>query len=252
MSVQVSGDGAASWTELTRLAGPADDSAPIPFVYDIGSYTSADTRVRFVVADRLSGRVGVDSIELSGGDGAQGSDPNADQTPPGYSSYPAVVGADTLHGQGITGAGVTIAVVDTGFWPWTSLAEDTQGSPRLLVRYDAIRKELHLGDDLNGHGTHVSSIMLNSSSVAQGGYNGIAPDAGIVGIKAFDNDGRASYANVIHAPRLDPGEQGRLRDPSRESLLQRYAALVLLGRSSEPGGDGSLGRGSGGRGRGRQ
>ena len=29
------------------------------------------------------------------------------------------------------------------------------------------------------------------------GFNGIAPDAGLVGVKAFDDDGRGSYANVI-------------------------------------------------------
>ena len=55
VSVQLSADGAASWIELARLEGPADDDAALPFVYDVGSYTSADTRIRFVAADRMSG-----------------------------------------------------------------------------------------------------------------------------------------------------------------------------------------------------
>ena len=31
-------------------------------------------------------------------------------------NYPAMIGADTLHCRGITGRGVTIAVLDTGLW----------------------------------------------------------------------------------------------------------------------------------------
>ncbi len=92
-----------------------------------------------------------------------------------------------------------MAVVDTGIWPWFSLVENTAGEDRYLVRYDAIRDALHLGDDGNGHGTHVASVIANSQEPDGQPlvYSGIAPDADLVSIKAFDDSGNGSYANVI-------------------------------------------------------
>ena len=48
VAVQVSGDGGASWTEVDRMAGPADDTEVRQALYDVSSYTSDDTMVRFV------------------------------------------------------------------------------------------------------------------------------------------------------------------------------------------------------------
>ena len=131
--------------------------------YDIASYASDSTVLRFESSSDFWGAVTIDNVELSGGTEAQGSDPEAAQTPPGYSHFPALIGADRLHDQGITGAGVSVAVVDTGFWPQRDLVDDSGGAPRFAVRYDAIRKELHLGDDLNGHGTHVTSVLASTA-----------------------------------------------------------------------------------------
>lgn len=195
VGVQISNDGGDSWTELTRLTGAATQQ----FSADIAAYATADVRVRLLASSALSGSVVVDNVEISGSEGAQGSDPDSVQAPTDYGYSPKLTASDLLHDQGVTGEGVTIAVIDTGFWPATPLVDDTSGQPRYVVRYDAIRKEMHLGDDLNGHGTHVVSLMLNSSEDAEHGYHGIATDAGVVGVKAFDNDGRGSYANIIHA-----------------------------------------------------
>ena len=59
--------------------------------------------------------------------------PGQSQAPPDYSHYPALIGADLLHAEGLTGDGVTIAVIDTGLWPWQSVVEDTAGEARLGV-----------------------------------------------------------------------------------------------------------------------
>ena len=99
--------------------------------------------------------------------------------------------------KGLRVDGVAVAVLDTGLWPWHSLVNNTRGEPRLSIRYDAIRDKEHLGRDRHGHGTHISSVILSSDAPTPAGYNGIAPDADIVSIKAFDDDGRGSYLNVI-------------------------------------------------------
>ena len=53
--------------------------------------------------------------------------------------------------------------------------------------------------DQHGHGTHVPSVILNSQKPgnSSGSYNGIAPDAGLVAVKALDASGQGTYADVV-------------------------------------------------------
>ncbi|MBT8213362.1 MAG: S8 family serine peptidase, partial [Acidimicrobiia bacterium] len=123
--------------------------------------------------------------------------------------YPYVVGADLLQGAGVTGRGVTVAIVDTGMWTrgggqhW--LRDRKTGEPRVLAAYDAIRHEVieakHL-EDSNGHGTHVASILGSSRKARTGhdqgwSYNGIAPGADLIVVRAFGEDGSGSYLDII-------------------------------------------------------
>ncbi len=63
---------------------------------------------------------------------------------PGYENnhedfyYNTVAGVDALHLQGITGKGVTVAVVDSGLWEHEALMKDTKGRNRVVARYDAL------------------------------------------------------------------------------------------------------------------
>ncbi|MCP3912135.1 MAG: S8 family peptidase, partial [Actinomycetia bacterium] len=125
------------------------------------------------------------------------SDSDSDQTP--YTHYPTRVGADLLHQQGIRGQGITVAVLDTGIWSsHPHLHRNTDGEERLLAQFDT-GAETASAVDHNGHGTHVASIILSSDQPDDddGRYNGIAPDADLVAVKAFDEDGHGTYADVI-------------------------------------------------------
>jgi len=118
-----------------------------------------------------------------------------------YADYPTLVSADRLHDMGITGRHVTVAVLDTGTVSWLELMKDSDGNSRLHVQYDAIKNTVikdSWNSDGNGHGTHVASVAVNSalSPVAQK-YNSIAPDAGLVVVKAFGLDGSGTYADVV-------------------------------------------------------
>ena len=110
--------------------------------------------------------------------------------------YPGEVDADQLHLAGITGRGVTIAVVDTGLWQHSSLSN----AGRILASFDAMTSSLndHMVDR-NGHGTHLTSVMASSGQAQTGSYNGIAPEANLVAIKAFDRNGSGTYSQVISA-----------------------------------------------------
>ncbi|MGB5831456.1 MAG: S8 family serine peptidase, partial [Thiohalocapsa sp.] len=109
-------------------------------------------------------------------------------------SHVRLVGADWLHDRGITGAGVTIAVLDTGLYGKGQLKKDRNKAKRWLANYDAIGDEelpTKGNNDGSGHGTHVAGIAVDSrtSNKEDGISRGIAPDAGLVSVKAFDADG---------------------------------------------------------------
>ena len=93
--------------------------------------------------------------------------------------YPSQIQADKLHALGITGAGVGVAVIDTGIWAHVKLNKDSAGNWRHVAQYDAITDtvlgslpvaEIAPGssgmgistNDDYGHGAHVSSIAVSS------------------------------------------------------------------------------------------
>jgi serine protease len=86
------------------------------------------------------------------------------------------------------GAGVVVAVVDTGVAP----APDLAG--RLLPGWNVIARSDDAGDD-NGHGTHVAGTV---AEVAGNGLaeSGVAPDASILPVKVLDSTGAGSDADV--------------------------------------------------------
>lgn len=115
--------------------------------------------------------------------------------------YPKLVGAANLHMQGITGKGVTIAVLDTGLWKSPTTEFNAAGKQRVLAQHDVTSSGGDYGDidDWNGHGTHITSIMVSSGRTEAGHYQGIAPNANVVVVRAFEADGSGTYLNVIKA-----------------------------------------------------
>ncbi len=88
------------------------------------------------------------------------------------------------------GAGVTLAIVDTGVSAHTELINNS----RLLKGYDAISKTVGGQNDINGHGTHVAGIA--AAGLDGKGIVGIAPDAWILPIKVLGDNGSGSIANI--------------------------------------------------------
>jgi serine protease AprX len=108
------------------------------------------------------------------------------------------IGASGLHSYGIYGEGVTIGFLDTGLDQLSGLSTDLYGRDKAWGTYDAINNTLNNYDnEASGHGTHVASIAANSDYDVYGKVYGVAPNASIVGIKAFDAQGKATYADVI-------------------------------------------------------
>lgn len=99
------------------------------------------------------------------------------------------------HERGYRGAGITIAVIDTGVSPHQDL---TRPANRIVGFKDFINKKSFPYDD-NGHGTHVAGIIAGNGYSSRGKYAGIAPESNILAIKALNGEGSGNTSNIIAA-----------------------------------------------------
>lgn len=107
----------------------------------------------------------------------------------------------------LTGAGVTVAVVDSGVSAHPEIgtliaAADfvgTQGQPGQgsfqLLPGDPLPSPQSI--DPNGHGTHVAGIVVGNGSHSGGRYAGVAPGASLVSVRVLDGEGRGQTSDVI-------------------------------------------------------
>jgi serine protease AprX len=115
------------------------------------------------------------------------------------------VGAVAVNqSMGLTGAGIGIAVIDSGITAWhddlTSLssAQYPYGDQRVSAFVDFVNGSLTPYDD-NGHGTHVAGLIAGNGYDSNGQKAGIAPGASLVSLKVLDANGIGSISNVIAA-----------------------------------------------------
>jgi subtilisin family serine protease len=151
----------------------------------------------------------------------------------------ALIGADAAHALGFTGAGVNVAVLDTGIdTDHPDLADDVVAeqcfcdahpSPRLGACCPGnvpTRSGPGSAEDDNGHGTSVSGIITSSGAVAP---RGVAPDAGIVAVKVLSSGGGGQDSSIdmgldwvlsnhvalgIRVVNLSLGDGGEYDDPT--------------------------------------
>lgn len=92
--------------------------------------------------------------------------------------------------QGLSGKGITIAVLDTG------VCQNRDFDNRLVAFKDFVAGKTAPYDD-NGHGTHVCGILCGNGLPSKGKYEGIAPEANLVMLKTLNSDGRGNSADVL-------------------------------------------------------
>jgi serine protease AprX len=127
-----------------------------------------------------------------------------------------------VHLMGYTGAGVGVAVIDSGITKWHddlringygypqpslfNLASTSLSKTGLVLPTN--QRVAHFKDFVNGrttpyddwgHGTHVSGIIAGNGYDTWGLREGIAPGSHIVSLKALDSNGAGSISNVIAA-----------------------------------------------------
>ena len=121
---------------------------------------------------------------------------NGGNTP--ATDYPDVTGASLLwQAENVTGAGITVAVVDTGIGNHQGLVRGIDGKQGRVVGWVDLVEGKKQPTDPNGHGTHVAGVIANSQIGADGEWNGIAPGVNLVGVRVLGADGSGTYEKVI-------------------------------------------------------
>jgi cell wall-associated protease len=90
--------------------------------------------------------------------------------------------------SGATGAGVTVAVLDTGVTPGPDLTNVAPG-------WNFVANNANTADD-SGHGTHVAGTVAQATNNGVG-VAGVAGGATILPIKVLDADGDGSDLNIV-------------------------------------------------------
>lgn len=97
--------------------------------------------------------------------------------------------------QGHDGAGVTVAVVDTGIAPHPDFGPDRR---RIVAFFDAVNRRNTLPYDDNGHGTHVAGCVAGDGRMSGGRYAGVAPSASLIGVKVLSRDGSGRLSTILY------------------------------------------------------
>ena len=102
-----------------------------------------------------------------------------------------------------TGAGVGVAVIDSGLTAWhDDLARVDSGralvGQRVAGFVDFTGTTGRVADQY-GHGTHVAGIVAGSGYDSEGEYAGVAPGAHLLVLKVLDGEGRGYVSDVIRA-----------------------------------------------------
>ena len=94
---------------------------------------------------------------------------------------------DTLY-ENLDGSAQTVVVIDSGIdtnHPFFGGDTNSDGVSDRIIFSKTFGSGIKNGEDVSGHGTHVSGIIASSDAA----YSGVAPGADIIALKIFDSPG---------------------------------------------------------------
>lgn len=211
---------------IFSFAGSAQGAVPEYIVQFDPSVSSAAQRLE---VDRAGGavtrdlhlisavgaRLDADAREtLEGSADVVGVTPNAGVEPAGWKEFTSPSRLNTSYVQSVKadkvwddvarpGAGVTVAVVDSGIAGGIKDFEDWRGRSRVIASV-VTNPDATTAEDTYGHGTHVAGIIGGDSfnrwifDRRFGSYRGTAPAADLVSVKVSDDEGATSMIDVVY------------------------------------------------------
>ncbi len=100
------------------------------------------------------------------------------------------IGANRVWKKGDEGAGVKVAILDTG-------CDMTHPDLKDRVRVSEDFSGKGSAQDGNGHGSHVAGIIAGTGAASQGKYRGVAPAADLYIAKVLDDSGNGRMSDVM-------------------------------------------------------
>src|SRR5246127_949246 len=122
---------------------------------------------------------------------------------PTLSNAAPAVNAFAAWQSGYTGAGIGVAVVDSGVSSHPDLNGGSWGSSRVVWNQSFVPSNASASDQF-GHGTHVAGLIAGNGSSSKGTkysktFEGIAPQANIINLRVLDQNGVGTDSAVIAA-----------------------------------------------------
>jgi serine protease AprX len=167
-------------------------------------------------------------------------------------AYPSEVGATSLWQEGTAGAGVTVALIDTGVANVPDLAGRVVASADLTPELDF--------NDGYGHGTFGAGLVAGNGASSGGAYVGVAPKANLMSVKVATADGSSSLGRVLMGVQLVDESADRFNvrvallavddgsplppelDPLTQALRRLWAdGVVVVVPAGNSGPDGDIG-----------
>lgn len=116
----------------------------------------------------------------------------------------SATGVHSAWNSGFTGAGVGVAVIDSGINDnHPDLWDSTETTSRVVYHQDFTGTPTTNSNggnyDLYGHGTHVAGIIGGNGYLSGGQYEGVAPGVNLIDLRALDANGAGTDSTVIAA-----------------------------------------------------
>src|SRR4051812_5172632 len=184
-------------------------------VHSVGGVVTRDlhvihalgVRLSLAAASRLAGMPGVRAVTPNAAVRSTANGRWAEWNPPALSTAfvqsTRTEKAWTDNKTPATGAGVGVAVLDTGIAGGLADFGDAESGASRVVASVVTNPDATTAGDHYGHGTHVAGLIagngraLATSDPLYNRYIGTAPNAKLVSVKVSDDDGQANVIDVI-------------------------------------------------------
>ncbi len=122
---------------------------------------------------------------------------------PSLNNAAAAVNAEYAWQSNYTGAGIGVALIDSGISNHPDLYQGILPFSRVVYQHSFVPGNSN-ADDQFGHGTHIAGLIAGDGLSSTGflftkTFKGIAPGANIVNLRVLDGNGEATDSEVIAA-----------------------------------------------------